>query len=587
MDIEYWRIKFIQYFQHSYSKLETWVKRSIAKFDPFFKHTPIKLPLLASHSRDHTYILLSSLCINLLALAFPMMLLQTYDRIIPNKAFSTLSWIAIGLTVVFILENLLKIIRSYLTIWTDAKLSHQLSQDTLHHILDTPLSKHQTRGPGEYLDILNSIQMMRDFHARRYLFASYESPFILLFLGLIAYIAGWLVIAPLVTMLLYAYIMLHDSEKAHILLQKKIIQDSHTNNFLIEMLENIHTVKSMAVEAQMIRRYERLEEQNITSRFHQSVHTLNQLAIKLTASQVTMVAIVCWGSIMVIHDNLTIGGLASCILLSNFCFQPLTQGLTSLLRLRSMHLIEDNIRAILDLPDESEKPNIGVITGEIECQNMSFRYPKEKKFLLKDINLKVAPQETIAIIGPSHAGKTILINLLYGLLPCTEGKILLDGKNIHTYHSASWRKQISYLPQRGKLFRGTIIENLALYQKHYYKRAKELANLLGLDAHISHLPDGYNTLLGEHAIQTLPKGLVQLILIIRGLLKKPKIIIFDEANENLSIQNDRLLKRFLKELKKTTTLIIISHRPSTLTLADKVYLLKDGTLRLMENDYGS
>ena len=398
-----------------------------------------------------------------------------------------------------------------------------------------------------------------------------------IFLLLIGYIGGWLVLIPILALTAFIYITVNYSDKLHNLLLKRDTQDDIRFNFIIEIFNGIHTIKSIGMEAQMLRRYERLQYTGRNTDRKISISGNSNITLGLLITQLTMVLVVAMGSRMVIYGALSVGGLAACTLLSMRCTQPINRVISLWSRLQNIRLAQKKIDKVLKLPSES-KPNLPTmpkLKGDIEFINVDFRYKDEEEWLFQELNFKIKAGETVAIKSNSLSGKTSLLTLIMGLYVPNKGKILLDGYDISQFQSESIRSQIAYLPSEGKLFNGTIMENLTKFQENeYHKQAKAIAKQLGLADIIQSLPEGYETMLGEQVTDILSRGIKQRIVIARELMNNPPIILFDEANSAIDIRGDEFLKATLASMKGKSTIILISYRPSTLQLADKFYQLK-------------
>lgn len=531
-------------------------------------------------------ILVSSLIINILSLAFPLMMLQIYDRIIPNMAMNTLVLLVIGVSTALFLEALLRISRSYISAWSDAKFEHTIGCRAFSHVLASDIKSYEHEGAGIHLKRFNSLNVMRDFYAGQLISAIADMPFLVLILLIIGYIASWLVLVPIGILVLYLYGAFQHTGVLKKLVEFRQEHDDKRFNFIIETLNNIHTVKSTAMEAAMVRRYERLQAASAINDFDTSYKGALPLAQGVTLSQLAVVLVVAFGSIMVINGMLTIGSMAATTLLAGRVLQPVSAVVGVWSRLQTIRVARRELRELLLMPVENiegqeEAPKI---KGKIEITNLSFRYADNLPWLFQDLNLTIEPGDTIGIKGASLSGKSTLALLIMGLLRATQGKIKVDDKNIIEYVPASLRQQIGYMPQQGVLFNGTIMENLTMFQSGFEQNAKQIASVMGLDSIISQFPKGYDTTVGDQAIDTLPQGIRQRITVARALVKKPAIVIFDEANAAVDMQGDELLRKLLGLVAKQTTLIIFSHRPSILGIANKRFLLKSTKLKIVQRE---
>lgn len=279
-----------------------------------------ELPQLVHGRLD---IILSSTAINILALALPVLLLQVYDRIIPNNAKETLFLLVFGVGTALILESGLKLGRSYLTARAGARFEHIASCRALGRTLGTSIDEFEKKATGAYLHRFSAVETLREFMSGQSLLIFIDLPFAIVFLAMIGYIGGSLVFVPLALLVLFTLVTLMVGSGLRNALDSQGVWDDRRYNFLIEVLTGIHTLKGLALESQMIRRYERLQESSAAS--VRDVSFRNNIAQGLGAvfSQVTLILVAAFGSVLVINESMTVGGLAACTLLSGRALQPL------------------------------------------------------------------------------------------------------------------------------------------------------------------------------------------------------------------------------------------------------------------------
>ena len=558
--------------------------RQFKQLDRLIDVTDFALPMKAWNATAHVVvsILLASLLINILSWAFPLTLLQIYDRIIPNVAMNTLVLLVTGVGIALILEALLKIARSYVGAWADVKFEHIVGNRAFQRVLGSSMLEFEREGSGKHMKQLNSMGTLRDFYAGQAIVSLVDLPFVVVLLALIAYISGWLVLVPIVMIGIFLYITVRNAKRLKAILDARQDQDNRRSSFIIETLSNIHTVKSVTMEAQMQRRYERLQRNSSVNNHNLSLAGARSMGVGMTASQLTIVAVVAFGSLLVMHGDLTIGGLAACTLLSGRCLQPINLAVGLWSRLQAIKIAREDLEEVLNTEQESPPnlPDMPDFKGEVEFQNVSFRYADDAEWIVRDVNLKIASKEIISITGEGLGGKSTLMWLLMGMLKPEKGKLLLDGQDALKFHASSYRQKMAYLPQQGVLFNGTIMENLTLFDdERNHNRAIAAAKAVGLSDVIEHLPDGYETQAAGQAVEVLPRGVNQRIGIARALLSKPSVIIFDEANAAMDMQSDAIIRAMLKKVIGKCTIILISHRPSILELAQKHYVMEKGQIR--------
>ena len=532
-------------------------------------------------------VLVASLMINILALGLPIVILQVYDRIIPNQAMESFSLLMAGLIIVIIIDSLLKIFRSMLLSWEGARFDHRESLHAMNHILDAESTAYSSKPTSFYLDKMHALEKIQEFYSSQSILLAMDLPFVFIFLTLIWVIAGPLILIPLVLLGIFFAVSSKVGNHLHAALKQRSTMEERRQNFIVETLTGIHTIKSMAMESLMLRRYERLQKQSAESVCELAKINSTVQGIGATISQLAVVCFASIGSIYVIDGVLTIGALAAGTMLSSRVLQPGLNAMNIWTQFQSVRLAHDKVAELYAIAEEksgSIKSEEG-IEGKIELKNVTFKYPTQKENLLEDISLTINAGDSISITGNNGVGKSTLISLLSGFLHPDTGEVKLDGRDIFDYEFEFLRAQIGIVPQRGLLFEGTILENMTLYREgHAIDQAIELSKILGLDEIITRLPSGLDTQVGGAAVDTLSEGVRQKIIMVRSLVGHPKIMLFDDANANFDIKNDSRLYKVIEQFKQEKTLVIVSHRPSFLRLCNRHFKLQDKKLIETTND---
>ncbi|KAA5605126.1 ATP-binding cassette domain-containing protein [Roseospira marina] len=523
---------------------------------------------------------LISFVMNLLTLALPLVLLQVYDRILPNAALSTFALMVLGVGGALILESLLKMGRSAITGWVAARFEHNTGVAALRRLLDAPLQAFEQVGSGMHLERLNALNTVKDFYAGQALLSLLDLPFVVIFLGIIGLLGGWLVLVPLVLLVLFILMALWIGERLRRALRDRMTLDDRRVNFIIEALSGAHTLKAMAMEAQMMRRYERLQES--CGAANQAVTRASASALGLGAffSQITMVGTVAAGSAIAVNEGMTTGALAACTLLSGRALQPIQRALGVWTRFQTIQLARQRLHAVFEMEPEAPPglPSPETVDGRLELRDVAFAFHPDSAPILRGVTMTAAPGACIGIAGGNGSGKTTLLGLMSGALKPAHGTVALDGTPLSAWYPRGLKRHVAYLPQQGELFRGTILDNITMFDPARGEDAIRQAETLGLGPIIASLPLGYDTMVGDSAGETLPRGIRQRIAVARALLTNPRVVLFDEANTAVDGTGDAAIKACLDELKGRCTLILVTHRPSLLALADRVYDLADGTL---------
>ncbi|MAZ44693.1 MAG: ABC transporter family protein [Legionellales bacterium] len=525
----------------------------------------------------------ASLAANFLSLAFPLTLLQIYDRIIPNEAIDTLTILLLIVVTSLSLEYGLKACRSYVSAWTDAKFEHALNTLLFRKVLRSKLDSFEKHGAGLQLERLNAIHALREFYLGQLIVNLVDFPFIFIFLGLIAYISGWLVLIPIVLLIILTYLSTRQGKTVQRRLKERREQDDKRMNFIIESLEKIHTVKALGMEAQILRRYERLQSGNTINNYLISQESNQLMVTILLIAQCNLIFLAGLGSMTVISGQMTMGGLIACTILAGRCLNPINQVIGLWTRIQTIQISEDKILEILDLPSETDinLPDFPAVKGNINLENISINRSYDAS-CFKSVNLDVKAGEMIGFLGDSKKDVSTLFRLILGIEKPENGQVFIDKENIFDYNLYSLRPYIAYLPNKVKMFNGTIMENLTFFDPNNIETALTLTRNLGISQFIEKLPKGYDTEVGKHSVEQLPKGTLQIVSIARSLVTRPRIILFDEANSELDGQADAVIKEVLNKIKSRYTILIKSQRPSVLKIADRIYKLTEKGLEKHE-----
>ena len=528
-------------------------------------------------------LLLSTLAINILSLALPVMTLQVYDRILPNPGTGTLPVLITGVCLAVVLEAVLRLCRAYSIGRAGASYEHLMACGAMSKLLGADLSKIRNYGIGEHLHRMASVGKLKDFYNGHTLTVFAELVFVPLFLGLIIYIGGIIAIVP--TLILSAFIMisLWKGHRLRNVLKARERADDNRFNFLIESLEGIHTLKAFALEKFFQRRYEALEEHSTKENYNVTQETARTFNIAAIFSNIMVASVITTGAFLVLNGALTTGGLIAILLLSGRMMQPIQKALSLWARYQDYTLAREHIIGIFKTPqkrvkardeeDKNETPE-----GDLKIEKVSFKYQSENTPILKNIYLQIKRGEAVLISGEHGCGKTTFLNLIAGIYSSGKGKIQIDGQDIKTYASEHLVKHVGYIRSDALIFRGTIRDNITCFGQTNELQAKEVAALLGVDKDVAKLPAGFDTFLKGNNTDSIPPGLKQRIAIVRVLATKPRIILFDNADRSLDKDGYAMIYTLLARLKSKTALIMVSDDENISGLATRHYLLENGSL---------
>ncbi|MEX0695141.1 MAG: ABC transporter transmembrane domain-containing protein [Rhodospirillales bacterium] len=526
-------------------------------------------------------LVLMSMFINIFALGLPIFILQVYDRVLPNLGLTTMQFLVIGLIAVMLMDFMLKTARAAITTYTGARFEHLARVSAVDHILRTPQDVYETDTPGVYLDKVNAIGVVKDFYSSQLGTLMIDLPFAIFFLGMIWFLGGIMVAVPLVLLSLFGIMAIIVGGNLRKAVDTRSQVDNRRYDFLIEIINGIHTVKAQAFKNLLQRRFDPLQE--MSARAVRAVAMQSSIAQSLgsTFGQLNMACVIGIGAVLVIDGSLSVGELAACTLLSGRAMQPLQSAMGLWTNFQSIRVACDNAASVLELPAEDMRnlPDMSAIKGNMELRSVTFGYAGTETPLITNQNLQIKAGEMIGIEGDNSSGRSTLLKLMMGLIRPDTGAVLIDGNDLAKFQSKSYRRQMAMLTADSDVYSGTILDNMTYFRGgKYINKAIRIARELGLDDEIKRLPEGYGTHVGDGAGGVLPAGFVQRITVIRAMIDDPKIVLFDNANHGLDSSSDRTLMDYINGLRGKTTVILVTSRPSWLRMADRRYVMSNGKI---------
>lgn len=526
-------------------------------------------------------ILVASLCLNLLTLALPLVILQVYDKIIPNDAVSTFALMVAGLSVVVILDFILRCIRSYITNWESARFEHAISRRAVSRLLNADIQAFEQTPPGTHMDRVAAIEQLRDFHSGQGLIAVSDLPFVAIFLGVIYLISNELVLAPLAVVGVAAVFAIILGLTLEAVVRERSALDDRRYNFVFQVLNGVHTVKGLGLEAQMTRRYESLLAPLAASVQKEAFLASTGRTVGPVFSAIAMFSVAAYGSQKVIAGDITSGALVACTLLAGRAVQPLIRMIGIWVQSQNLKLAEERLDDLLQLRQETpfaqKGPKDHALHGGIVLDHVTVHRGRPEWPLLSDVSLQISPGEIVALTGPLGGGKSAFLELLAGFVRADAGTMLVDGVDAREIDFPRLREQIGYAGQKGTLYRGTILDNLTKFRgRSHLPQALAAASAIGLDKDLAKMPHGLRTTVGDSASESLAGSVQQMISLVRVFADEPKLILLDEANSALDMDADARLRGMIEEQRGRATVVMVTSRPSMIRLADKVLKVDRG-----------
>jgi ATP-binding cassette, subfamily B, bacterial HlyB/CyaB len=539
------------------------------------------IPAIVKYRQLLTEVLLVSVALQFFALVTPLFFQVVMDKVLVHRGLTTLDVIAIGLLVVSIFEVVLSTLRSYVFAHTTSRIDVELGARLFRHLLALPLAYFQARRVGDSVARVREMENIRQFLTGNTLTLVLDVLFSVVFIAVMLFYSGWLTLVVVASLPCYALLSALITPLLRARLHEKFNRGAENQAFLVESINGIDTLKSMAVEPQITRRWDNQLASYVAASFRTStLATLAHEGVNMVGKLVT-VATLWLGARLVIDGELTVGQLIAFNMLAGRVAQPIMRLAQLWADFQQTGISVQRLGDILNARTEvasSQKSALPPLTGRIELDRVVFRYRPDTPEVLREVSLTVEPGEVIGIVGRSGSGKSTLAKLVQRLYLPERGRVLIDGVDLAVADPVSLRRQIGVVLQENMLFNRSIRENIALSDPGLpIESVIDAAKLAGAHDFILELAEGYDTMVGEHGA-TLSGGQRQRIAIARALISNPRILIFDEATSALDYESERIIQNNMKAICRGRTAIIIAHRLSAVRDANRIVVLDRGRI---------
>ncbi|WP_194089661.1 type I secretion system permease/ATPase [Vibrio hibernica] len=526
-------------------------------------------------------VLIASILINIFAISAPLFSRLVYDKIVPNLAYDSLWVLAVGVFIIFIFDFILKMMRSYFLDVAGKKSDILISSKIFSHVMGMRLES-KPPSVGAFARHMQEFESIRDFFTSSSITTLIDLPFALLFILVIAFIAGPLAIVPLIGVIIlisYSFIVQKPLRRT---IEEGSRLASQKNSNLIESLSGLETLKMFGAESQYQYRWEEavahmanwsLKSRRLTDSLQNAAGFVQQFL---------NVAMIVVGVYLIGNGDLTMGGLIAATMLSGRAVSPMIQVAMLSTRYNQAKSAMSIIDNLMKMPTEQEPGkryiHRPIIKGKIQFDNVNFTYPNATSPSLRNINLTINPGERIGIIGRIGSGKTTLERILMGLYQPTSGTVLIDDTDIKQLHQIDIRRNLGCVPQDITLFYGSIRDNIALGRPLASDKDIILAaERAGVTSFTQKDSAGLEKQIGEGGA-ALSGGQRQTIAIARALLGKPPVMIMDEPTSSMDNRTEMFIKRQLRNVSKDETLILITHKTGMLDLVDRLIVMEQGQI---------
>ncbi len=504
-------------------------------------------------------ILSVTIVMHLLALALPLALLHIYDRILPGKSYGTAVMLVVGVALALSLELLLRYGRARLFVTIGARYEAETTMRALQHLFEADVAEVEKRGSSFVGDTMRAITQMRDFWSGQAGASLYELPFAVIYMLLIWYIGGWLVIFPLV---LFACVLLvtlrinRGVERSSAAVEQC---DRERKDFIWSVFAGLQRIKSVGAEGKVSQLYRGMNDRYMTAQaeLEGTMGFLRENAT--TVANLSTVLVVAFGAGMVMSGDMTTGALSACTMLAGRSIGPTMAGLGYFSQLSRTIEAQSMIDELLELPlspafsvtDNADAKEVKEFSAGRLCLEMP---------LWLDQPACIEPGEIVLLETEDSAVASKLLSKIAGLAHDDQISITVDGHKIAAYGHQEYRDHVMLVTRHLALFPGSILNNVTLYDPRYNADAELYCEMLGLQPYLNRLRNGILTEVGPATAEHLDEGMYQRIALIRALIRRPKILLLDHAASGMDIDGIKRLAGLLKEQQGKTTVLMATYR---------------------------
>jgi subfamily B ATP-binding cassette protein HlyB/CyaB len=538
------------------------------------------IPAIVKYRRLLGEVLLGSFFLQVFGLLTPFFTQVVIDKVLVHKGLTTLHVLTIGMVALALFEAILGGLRTYLFSHTTNRIDVGLGAQLFRHVLALPLAYFEARRVGDTVARVRELEHIRQFLTGNSMTVVLDLLFTVVFLGVMAFYSTTLTLVVLATIPLYAILSVVITPVIRARLNEKFNRGAENQSFLVEAISGIQTVKAMAVEPPLQRKW----EEQLAAYVHASFRATSLITVTSQVAsfinRATTIVILWFGAYQVMNGDLSIGQLIAFNMLAGQVTSPMLRIVNLWQEFQQVGVSMQRLGDVLNTtPEPSYNPGrttLPKLAGRVEFDQVSFRYRPDGQEILRTVSFVVEPGTVIGLVGRSGSGKSTITKLAQRLYVPERGRILVDGVDLAQVDPAWLRRQIGVVLQENFLFNRTVRDNIALADPGISTGAViQAAQLAGAHEFILELQDGYDTMVGEHGC-SLSGGQRQRIAIARALVTNPRILIFDEATSALDYESEAIIQHNLADMCRGRTVFIIAHRLSTVRAAHCIYVIEKG-----------
>ncbi len=524
-------------------------------------------------------IALSVLMLTIFSLVTPLFFQIVVDKVLVNQAVNTLNVLGIAMLLVILFNTIVSFARSYLLLFAANKIDISTATKIFAHLMRLPVDFFERIPAGVLLKHMQQNEKIRGFLSGNLFFTILDVMSLLVFIPFLLFYSTTLTFIVLGFSAMMAVVIACLIKPFQKRLDELYRAEGKRQSMLVESIHGIRTVKSLALEPVEKKFWDNSTAYAIKSCFRVGKISITAQSLSQMLEMMMTICVIWVGAHLVFNHTITIGALIAFQMLSNRVTAPLVKMVGLIHEYQQIALSIKMLGVVMNTPAEPAGGGVrNPVRGQVDFENVSFRYRPDLPFVLKNYSLGIQPGMTVGFVGRSGSGKTTVTKLLQGLYNVTQGVVKIDGIDIREIEKSHLRRNIGIVLQENYFFSGTVRDNIAMpKQNATLQEIIYVAKLSGADEFIQKLPRGYETVLEENA-SNLSGGQKQRLAIARALLTNPPILIFDEATSALDPESEEVIRKNLKAIAKGRTVLIVSHRLSIVAHADKIVVINEGEL---------
>ncbi|MFP4914677.1 ABC transporter ATP-binding protein [Staphylococcus coagulans] len=477
----------------------------------------------------------------------------------------------------------IEFLRQYMAQWTSNKILYDIRKKLYDHLQALSAKFYANNKAGEVISrVINDVEQTKDFIMTGLMNIWLDCITIIIALSVMFFLDVQLTFAAIVILPFYVLTVYFFFGRLRALTRQRSQKLAEAQGFLHERVNGMAVIKSFAIEDNEAKNFDHRNKNFLNKAFQHTRWNAYSFSAINTVTDIGPLIVIGYGAYLAITGSVTVGTLAAFVSYLEQLYGPLRRLVSSFTTLTQSFASMDRVFQLFDEPYDIKNTDyakpIAIKEGHIEIENVSFRYQPDEKDVLKHLNLDIKHGETVAFVGMSGGGKSTLINLIPRFYDVTKGRISIDGHDIKAFDMGSLRRQIGMVQQDNILFSDTVKENILLGRPDAtFEEVVEAAKLANAHDFIMDLPQGYDTEVGERGVK-LSGGQKQRLSIARIFLNDPPILILDEATSALDLESEAIIQEALDTLSHDRTTIIVAHRLSTITHADKIVVIENGEI---------